>query len=473
MSNGRWVTGSFFLLFVAIACSDEQPQTQMTAGQGAAPSPGGGAGSTAPSPAGGGGDEPAGGAGTAAAGGSGGSPANEPAAGSGGAPADPGMMLDPRTPLGEIPESCKGFEFVGLEHSPGGSVLPNKCAPFHNVFNNPYAIRCIDADPSYSTGWPGDEWCILPPDPEKGIQVGVNPADYDNPAAGFVLEPGREVTQNYYANAQNPEARYFYRVNVRLRTGSHHVINSLIADRADGWTMDQDTGLGQRGFLGAQRPDADRPMTLEVPEENAGHGDELEANQQFQFNMHHFNFTTEPVLREIWANIWWKDQSEVKEVLGSIGIFAPIFDINIPPGEHRELHYSCDVPGNTRIVTLNGHRHASTDRFGVWIVREGGAIENVYESFDYNDMPTYSYDSLSMNPVPDLATKKDGATSGVLNVAPGDKIHFVCDITNDIPENIENNVTLRFANEVMTGEMCILFGSRTGDALCTMNVNPE
>jgi hypothetical protein len=387
-------------------------------------------------------------------------------------PGDPEPTLDPTTPLGELPERCRGFDVEGLQHSPGGSVLPNTCAPFDNVYNNPYAIRCIDADPDYETGWPGDEWCILPPPPDKGIQVGVNPADYENPEDGFVLEPGQERTQNYYANAGNPEPRYFYRVNLRLRTGSHHVINTMIDDRADGWTNEQDTGLGQRSFLGAQRPDADRPQTLDVPEENAGHGDELRARQQLQYNMHHFNFTEQPVLREVWANVWWKDEREVREVLGGIGIFAPPRAIDIAPGEHRVLHYYCEVPGNTRIVTLNGHRHASTDRFGVWIDRADGSSESVYESFDYNDMPTFAYDSLSMNPAPDVATRKDGASSGVLTVAPGDRIHFVCDITNDVPENIENNVTLRFANEVITGEMCILFGSRTGDALCGMNVVP-
>ena len=290
--------------------------------------------------------------------------------------------------------------------------------------------------------------------------MGVNPEDYDNPEAGFVLEPGQEITNNYYMNASNAEPHYYYRVNLRMRTGSHHIINSRIPDRADGWTLEQDTGLGQLGFLGAQRPDADRPMTLEVPPENEGQGDLLEANQQFQFNMHHFNFTQEPMLREVWANIWWKDESDVTEVLGSIAMFAPFADMSVPAGEHHVLEYRCDVPGNTRIVTLNGHRHSHTERFGVWIVREDGKTENVYESFEYTDMPTYQYDSISQNPEPDLATRTDGATSGVLEVHPGDAIHFVCDINNT------SNFNLRFANEVQTGEMCILFGSRTGDPLC-------
>jgi hypothetical protein len=66
-----------------------------------------------------------------------------------------------------------------------------------------------------------------------------------------------------------------------------------------------------------------------------------------------------------------------------------------------------------------------------------------------------------VNPTPDLTSKTDGAFSGMLELVPGDKLHFVCDITNRIDQR------LRFANEVETGEMCILFGSRTGDSLCS------
>ena len=65
-----------------------------------------------------------------------------------------------------------------------------------------------------------------------------------------------------------------------------------------------------------------------------------------------------------------------------------------------------------------------------------------------------------MNPVPDIPNKLDGAFTGLLNVSAGDELHFVCDINNTTTQQ------LRFANEVMTGEMCILFGSRTGAALC-------
>jgi hypothetical protein len=404
-------------------------------------------------------EPPAGGAsGTSGAGGT---------AGSG----DDPTMLAADTPWEDVPESCKGFEVRGLTESPGGNVLPNTCAPFDGTFNNPYAIRCIDADPAFDTGFLGDEWCILPPPVDLGTQVHVGPDSYDDIDESFLLPGGEEVNDYYYLNALNAEEHFYYRTNWRMRSGSHHMIISLVDERDDGWATTGDAGLGigggsaSRSFGGAQRPDQDRPQgLLEIPAENAGLGARLLAHDQFSFNLHHFNMGQEPILREAWVNVWYKPESEVTNEMKGIALFGNPADVSIAPGVHKELHYVCDVPGNTRVITLNGHRHMNTDRFGVWLERGGEDIP-IYESFYYTDMPTYQYDSISVNPPPDMAAKTDGAFTGMLELVPGDKLHFVCDITNRIEQ------PLRFANEVETGEMCILFGSRTGDALCGLLQN--
>lgn len=378
-------------------------------------------------------------------------------------------MLAADTPWADVPEACKSFEILGMTTSPGGDELPNKCAPFDGTLNNPYAIRCIDADPAFDTGFPGDEWCILPPPPELGTQVHVGPDSYESVDPSYIMATGEEINDYYYVNAINDEEHYYYRTNWRMRSGSHHMIISVMEDRADGFSGSGDVALGgsSRSFGGAQRPDQDRPQgSLDVPAENIGLGARLDAGQQFSFNLHHFNLTGGDILREAWVNVWYKPEADVTDPMEGIAIFGNPADLNIPAGEHRELHYACDVSEQTRIITLNGHRHASTDRFGVWLERGSETIP-IYESFYYTDMPTYQYDSISMNPVPDLDSKTDGAFTGMLEVGPGDKIHFVCDITN------RNDTALRFANEVQTGEMCILFGSRTGGALCGLAVRQQ
>jgi hypothetical protein len=372
----------------------------------------------------------------------------------------------PTTPLSEIPANCKGFEVVGLKESPGGNVLPNTCAPFDGTYNNPYAVRCVDADPTYNTGYSGDGFCILPPPADKGTQVHVAPSSYTDMAVvePFLLKPGGEINTYYYVNAPNTEAHYYYRTNWRMRPGSHHMIISLMADRGDGWAgsaeAGTDIGVGGKSFGGAQRTDVDRPQgTLDVPPENIGLGAQLEAKQQFSFNLHHINTGDAPILREAWVNIWYKDQAEVTAPMQGLSIFGNPADVAVPPGEHRELHYKCDVQSDTRIVALIGHRHANTDRFGIWIERGSEKID-AYESFDYTDMPSYQYDSISTNPTPDVANKVDGAHSGMLELKQGDQLHFVCDITN------RTQAKLRFANELISGEMCIVFGSYTGNQVC-------
>jgi hypothetical protein len=312
---------------------------------------------------------------------------------------------------------------------------------------------------------------VLPPPADKGTQIHVGPSDYAKVDPTFLMQSGEEKVEHYYVNATTTEDHTYYRTNLRMRAGSHHMIIRVQSDdHADGWSSEQDL-LGtlradtatNRSFGGSQRPDEDRPAgTLAVPPENADMGELLQAGQQFSFDLHHFNLTQNPILREAWVNVWYKPQSEIKRQIQGLSIVGNPRDLNIPAHERRVLHYQCPVSGPVRIITLNGHRHASTTRFGAWVVRANGTTESVYESFNYNDMPTYQYDSQSKNPVPNVDKQLDGASSGLLELAAGDQLHFVCDVTNKLDQ------PLRFANEVQTGEMCILFGTRTGAALCSL-----
>jgi hypothetical protein len=382
--------------------------------------------------------------------------------------------LDALTPLKELPEACVGFKVEGLTESPGGSVLPNKCAPFHGTHNNPYAIRCVDADPKYKTNYEGDEFCILPPPAELGTQVHVGPEDMNKPGT-FELASGAEENTMYWVNAHNEESHYYYRTNWRMRPGSHHmIINISEDDHADGWAADLEgasanasnigaTGFDasgrSRGFGGSQRPDLDRPQNvLEVPPENVGIGALLNAKQQFSFNLHHLNTSDGPVLREAWVNVWYMDEKDVTKEMRGLAASGPPRDVSIPAKQRTVLKYRCDVASDSRIITMNGHRHAHTDRFAVWVKKkESGESVRAYESFDWEDMPTFQYDSISTNPTANVDKRIDGASSGVLEVTEGDELYFLCDINNTL------DVPLRFANEAIDGEMCILFGSYIGE----------
>ena len=374
-------------------------------------------------------------------------------------------MMDPKTPLGMIPQQCRGVEVLGRKTSPGGSTLPNTCAPFDGTLNNPYAIRCIDADPNYKTKYTGDDACILPPPEDLGTQIHVAPASMDSPGQ-FELAPNAEVSSYYFVNASNTQARNYYRANWRMRPGGHHMLISMLdQDQADGWQGFGDMGseFGGRGksFGGAQRPSVDRPQgTLEIPPENVGLGQQLGAKQQFCFNVHSINTTSAPILREVWLNIWYVEDKSVTKPINTFAATGSPADMSVPANTKVTHEYKCTVPGDTRLISMYGHYHAHGRRFGVWITKPSGEKVTAYESFNWEDIPVYQFDSISMNPMPNVGSQTDGAASGVLNLAKGDEIHFQCEINND------STRALRFADEAITGEMCIMFGAYVGANPC-------
>jgi hypothetical protein len=400
-----------------------------------------------------------------------------------------------------IPENCQAYPLLGMKYSPGGDVPPNKCAPYHPTYNTQYAIRCIDAIEGYDTGYPGDEFCILPPPPEKGLQVGFYPqgdvetywkkmwagdfSDYANPPKDWTLPAGGEITENYRAHSSNSEAHKYYRTYFRMRTGSHHNIITMHMNDGttpDGWLPGQelpglfDTSAGALiGVLGGQqRPDDSTPQTLEKPAEDKGLYLNWPANPALIFNLHHFNTTDKTVLREGWSNIWWEDEDATQVVSWYMGLaFDQVLLLNVAPEQTQDLHYFWSIGSDVRLLRVFGHRHAWTSNFSSWIKHANGENELLYQSYDWFDMPTYRYDSSVKNPPLDPAAHSDGAVSGVVNLKAGDELHFNCHIEYtqrraqavNAPMMPSEQGTLRFANEAFKGEMCIQFGNVTGGGI--------
>lgn len=391
-----------------------------------------------------------------------------------------------------IAAECQGFALEGLLYSPGGLRLPNRCAPFHPTTNNPYAVRCVDAWASYKTTFPGDTSCILPPPPELGLQIGAHPqgeawfaqvtagdlSGYAQPSDEWVMQPGEEETLSYRTSSSNTEARNYYRIYYRMRPGSHHMGISANADSTSerevwlpGSTIPAqfDPLLGDTvATLGAiQRPDDNNPVTSDKPAEDAGLYYLLPAGTAIILNMHHFNFFDVPLIKEVWVNVFWESDARFPvESLASIPIDQAL-TLAIPAGQTLDLHYSWTISEPLRILRLLAHRHAWTPNFSAWIERAaGGAPELIYQSFDWFDVPTYRYDSLSQNPAPNPQARTDGASTGLLELKSGDALHFNCHITFTdersarvgLPKTAREIGTLNFANEAYTSEMCALIG---------------
>jgi hypothetical protein len=477
----RWV----LVLGMSAACSSSDDTGNMTPGVtgpgmagGQAPAPLGGSGAMAGNT----------GSGDPVGGGASGTNSEPGGTAGSGEPVGGGMPVENGVPGLAIPPECQGIQFKDIVYSPGGNALPNVCEPFHATTNNPYAVRCVDAWPGYDTGYAGDQYCILPPPPDKGVQYGFHPhGDADAwlaPAASgdmsgyqnltgtpWELGPGMETELNYVGGTDNPEQRNYYRAYVRMRLGSHHMINSVAGTTRGSWGPGGAGGLGAGSLIlpGAQRPDENRPNSLEKPAEDAGLYKIYPANATVTFNVHHFNSSDEPILREAWVNIWWEEDATI-EIQGITAVpFSQAVLLNIGPGTTTDLHYSYSVSEPVRVLEMYGHRHAWTPNFSAWLERENGETEIVYQSFDWFDVPTYRYDSLTQNPVPAPEQRVNSGSSGILMLNPGEKLHFNCHIAftderaaaTGAPSPASIGM-LRFANEAYNAEMCILFGWADG-----------
>jgi hypothetical protein len=269
-----------------------------------------------------------------------------------------------------------------------------------------------------------------------------------------------------------------------MRTGSHHMIVTMHDSmEEDGWIpgsgealpglFDPSSGAIEGVLGGEQRPDDNTPVTLEKPPEDEGLYLVWPANPLVFFNMHHFNTTTAPLLREGWINIWKEDDARTR-MSWYMGMEAgQVITLSIAPGATADLHYSWPINSELRLVRVFGHRHFWTTNFSTWIERANGTTEIAYQSYDWFDMPTYRYDSVVKNPPLDPEKHLDGAISGIVKLMPGDRLHFNChieftearkatDMSAPSPSEIGR---LRFANEAYNGEMCIQFGNVVGGSL--------
>jgi hypothetical protein len=91
------------------------------------------------------------------------------------------------------------------------------------------------------------------------------------------------------------------------------------------------------------------------------------------------------------------------------------------------------------------------ERLAVWL-----NDRLIYDSRRREEAVTYNYDSITMNPPIDPAGVKDGAVSGIVPVKAGDTLKVSCFVANT------SATTLRFGNELESGEMCTLWGATVG-----------
>jgi hypothetical protein len=301
------------------------------------------------------------------------------------------------------------------------------------------------------TGYAGDEYCINAPDPAKGFQMHIGPSNYANPESRYVLEPGGELTETFTATSGNTTDVFYYWRQYRMRPGSHHLI---ISGGSGGGGLG---GIGGRRLGGSSNSAKDNPEAGVIAPENEGVGMPLAARTALSNSFHTFNFTDQPQLKEAWVNFWYRDAALVKEPTKEV---FSMLGMGIAPGQHVNAHGTCNITGSGRFLTTYGHVHANNHRFSVWRTR-GTDKMLIHEAYDWEHPNISEYSTTVMNPPLNPTGKVDGGFSGIVDLVPGDKIEFECEIINN------TNSVFVGLNEAENDEMCILIGDTVGTSIPT------
>jgi hypothetical protein len=283
----------------------------------------------------------------------------------------------------------------------------------------------------------------------------LGPTDYADPEQlkAYVLNPGEEFNSYAFAAIPTSQDTYYAYVKMSMRPGSHHLINYVVKDKHEpGFVTGRWNCEAQAvaSFPGTQNLVTEAPPQGIPAPENEGLGRLLPGNAMLCQNYHRYNFTDKPSLSEVWYNVWFIDEAAITQhddvIILNAGPRSPI-----PAHTRQVLTATRTLAGDGRITALLGHRHAATSRFAAWL-----NDKLIYDSWDWIDPRIFNYDSITSNPPLDPERERDGAVSGVLRVKNGDKLKVECHVNNTTDN------ALAFANEIYTGEMCVLYGSAVG-----------
>jgi hypothetical protein len=365
------------------------------------------------------------------------------------APAKPAADSSPTSSSTSPDSTANGAAGAGAPNTDGNGPL---ASPYPDIRGG-----C-----GIDSGYADDEACLPAPDPSEGMQIHVGPSNYQDKdeIAKYILMPGEEVSACWTFHTPNEQEIYYQSYTLSGRAGTHHIINTMYnMEMTDGgFVTCADPGTGTNSNIIDNLPGASKPYMERTPvaPENEHIGRKVPAHVASQADMHYYNFTDKPLLREFWMNIYFADKDKITMIEDQIRGMGGLSwnSMPIPPRTDMVYKYSCPITGDGRVLSLLGHYHSHGQRFTASLQRKSGDVEKVFEMYDYLDPATFQYDTVSQNP--DFSDSAAGAVSGMLNVSDGDTLLWECHIVND------SDVGLTYTNMVKTGEMCNMWGSSLG-----------
>ncbi len=272
------------------------------------------------------------------------------------------------------------------------------------------------------------------PVPTSGVQFHLGPWD---------VAPNFEREFFYYEPLNNDQALFVNRVDMAMRSGSHHLILYDLSDDIPEILVPdpqvfrdiRDTNgnyipstlmiTSHLNFVtGTQWP----LMTYHYP---PGVALRIPAGTGFDINAHYVNRSSQIIQGEIYANLHTVDSSQVEHVAERL--FMNNLDINLPPQASTTLTKTFVVDEKVQIFQLFSHAHEHMTDFRVFI--DGGPRDGelVYIAYDWEHPPI-----LELNPT--------------LTLEAGQGLRLQATYNND------TNSTINFGF-LSSDEMMILFGA--------------
>ncbi len=225
--------------------------------------------------------------------------------------------------------------------------------------------------------------------PISGIQVNLGP---------FEVAPDFERELFYYQPLENDGPIFVNRVEISMKTGSHHFI---LYDYPNGDIPEAEifrdlrnpdnslnfetllTMLNQRFVFGTQW----RTMKYDFPE---GVALKLPSSAGFDLNSHYVNRTDQMIQGEISVNLHTLDSAEVAH--HAHNLFLNNDQFQLPIGEVTTLSRAWTFNERRHVFQLTSHAHEHLTEFRIYVV--GGATngELVFFSKDWEHPPLLSID---------------------------------------------------------------------------------
>ncbi len=233
-----------------------------------------------------------------------------------------------------------------------------------------------------------DEYVPLAP-PSSGLQLNLGP---------FEVVANREREFYYFMPLNNPTELYVNRVEVNMRSGSHHFIlydypgdikpaAGIFRDfYTPTGTFNLETALSvinQRFVFGTQI----RKTDYRFPE---GVALKIPAQAGFDLNSHYVNRTELPKQGEVSVNLHTISADQVKYVAENI--FENYTDILIPANQTVTLNRQSSFRERMNVFQLTSHAHEAMTEFKIFIKGGPRDGELVYVTRDWEHPPIINYD---------------------------------------------------------------------------------